>query len=196
MELVLDTNKRYTFADYLTWIDEKRRELIDGIVKRMSPAPATNHQRASLNVASEIRIRLKKSKCQIFVAPFDVRLLENQSDTTSDKIYTVVQPDICVICDPKKIDERGCLGAPDMIAEIVSPGNAKHDVEVKFALYEKHGVREYWLVFPHEKSISTFILDENGKYQHAGMYAGDSQIPLRISENISIDLAEVFDFET
>jgi len=163
MELQLDLTKRYNFADYLTWADDKRRELIDGFIKMMTPAPSTNHQRIEISLAREISWFLKKKKCEVFIAPFDVRLLNSGNEKENEKIFTIVQPDICVICDRSKLDEKGCVGSPDMIVEIVSPSNTKHDTEDKFRLYEKHGVREYWIVFPYEKTINVFLLGDAGK---------------------------------
>jgi len=188
----LDLSKRYTFADYLTWIDDKRRELIDGFVKLMTPAPLSIHQIVSVNLTGILWNYFRKKKCKVFDAPFDVRLPKN-GEKENDSIYTIVQPDICVICDPSKIDRRGCLGAPDFIIEIISEGNSKHDVETKFKLYEQHGVREYWMVYPEAKSVHTFVLNDNGKYENAGIYAEDSKAKVNIFEDFYIDLGEVFE---
>jgi len=195
MEIVLNPNQRYTFADYLTWIDDKRRELIDGFVKLMSPAPNSLHQITEINLASEIQQFLKKKQCKVFVAPFDVRLPKN-GETDGDKIYTVVQPDICIVCDISKIDKRGCLGVPDLIIEIVSPSNLRHDIETKFQLYQKHGVREYWVVFPKEKIINVFIINQQGKYELVGMFAEDAIVPVNIfNGELQIDLKDIFEDE-
>ncbi len=195
MEIVLNPNQRYTFADYLTWIDDKRRELIDGFVKLMSPAPNSLHQITEINLASEIQQFLKKKQCKVFVAPFDVRLPKN-GETDGDKIYTVVQPDICIVCDISKIDKRGCLGVPDLIIEIVSPSNLRHDIETKFQLYQKHGVREYWVVFPKEKIINVFIINLQGKYELVGMFAEDAIVPVNIfNGELQIDLKDIFEDE-
>jgi len=192
MELQLDLTKRYTYADYLTWIDDKRRELIDGFIKMMTPAPRTIHQEILGNIDFILKSYLKKKKCKIYFAPFDVRFPKN-GDKDGDKIFTVVQPDICVICDLSKIDEKGCIGAPDLIIEITSD-NQKHDVETKFQLYQNQGVREYWIVFPSEKTVSVFLLNEKGKYEIIGMYAEDSKVPVNIfNGDLLIDLAEVFE---
>jgi len=188
----LDLTKRYTFADYLTWFDDIRRELIDGLVKLMSPAPLRKHQRISWILSMKIGNFLNMKKCQAYYSPFDVRLPKN-GEKGDNEIYTVVQPDICIICDLSKLDDRGCLGAPDMIIEIVSTGNPKHDVETKYKLYEQHGVREYWIVFPYEKTVSVFVLSEKGKYENVGMYADDSKVKVNIFEDLYIDLAEVFE---
>jgi len=193
MELQLDLTKRYTFADYLTWLDDSRRELIDGFVRLLFPAPSKSHQRIEVNIVTVINTFLKRKKCQVFVSPFDVRLLKN-GEINSNQIDTVVQPDICVICDLSKLDEKGCLGAPDMIVEIVSPSNSKHDVKTKFELYQRHGVREYWIVFPNDKAVNVFLLDDAGKYQLVGMYAEDAKVPVNIfNGDLEIDLTEIFE---
>jgi len=115
--LNLDLNKRYTYADYITWLDDKRRELIDGFVSLMTPAPALKHQAISGKLYLSFGNYLIRKNCKIFHAPFDVRL-PNNDDKDDDKVYTVVQPDITVICDKQKLDKRGCIGAPDLIVEI------------------------------------------------------------------------------
>jgi Uma2 family endonuclease len=193
MELQLDLTKRYTFADYLTWFDHKRRELIDGFIKMMTPTPRRIHQDLSGNLYFVFKKHLKRKDCKIYSAPFDVRLPEN-GEKSDNKIYTVVQPDLCIICDPSKLDDKGCLGAPDMIIEIVSISNSKYDVEDKFQLYQKHGILEYWIVFPYEKTINVFFLDELGKYQLIGMFAEDSKIPVNIFKgDLIVDLSEIFE---
>ena len=193
MELHLDLKKRYTFSDYLTWLDDKRRELFNGFVKLMSPAPSSAHQSIESNLHREISWYLKKKKCKIFTAPFDVRLPNGENEKRNDQIFTVVQPDISVICDVSKIDAKGCLGPPDLIVEIVSPATAKRDVEEKFLIYQKHGVREYWIVFPEDRSLSVFLLDKDNKYQLVGMYANDTKVKVNIFEDLLIDLAEIFE---
>ncbi|MDR3180462.1 MAG: Uma2 family endonuclease, partial [Prevotellaceae bacterium] len=119
MELSLDLTKRYTYADYYTWWDNTRRELLHGLIKLMSPAPAPPHQQIIIDLGSELRhlIKKNKGKCKVFPAPFDVRLPKN-GEKEDAKIDTVVQPDLCIVCDPSKLDRRGCLGAPDFIAEV------------------------------------------------------------------------------
>jgi Uma2 family endonuclease len=189
--LNLDLNKRYTYADYLTWLDDKRRELYNGFIKLMTPAPSRKHQKVSTKFTRIIDNFLTGRDCEIYHAPFDVRLYNGSKK--DEKIDTVVQPDICVICDLSKLDERGCLGAPDFIIEIVSPGNSKKDVKDKFEIYQKYGVREYWIVNPNDENVSVFVLDEEGKYQLKSMYAGDEKIPVNIfTGDLEIDMAEVF----
>jgi len=192
MDLILDYNKRYTYADYLTWVDDKMRELINGFIKLMSPAPAAPHQIVSGNLYGDFRTIVKKYKrnCLVFYAPFDVRLPEN-GETDNDKIYTVVQPDICVVCDLSKIDKRGCLGAPDLIVEIQSPATAKYDLNEKFNLYEKSGVREYWIVFPYDETIQVFLLQSDGKYDKGTLYETGS-VPVSIFSGEEIEIESIF----
>jgi Uma2 family endonuclease len=191
MELSLDLNKRYTYADYLTWLDDRRRELVNGFIKMMTPAPKVQHQRINGNLFGELRdiIKKHKGKCEVFHAPFDVRLPEN-GEREDRLIDTVVQPDICIVCNPLKLDERGCLGAPDMIAEILSFSTAKYDTTVKFRLYETAGVREYWIVYPSE-GIEVFILQPDGKYDEGTRYES-GKVPIHIFGGEEIDLKDIF----
>ncbi len=193
MELQLNINERYSFADYLLWIDDKRRELINGFIKMMSPAPLSEHQKISFNISGEFYLFHKKNKtnCAFFEAPFDVRLPTN-GEKEDNKIFTVVQPDIVIICDKNKLDKRGCLGAPDFIIEIISKSTAKKDMEDKYNLYEQHGVKEYWIVFPHEEVIQKFVLESN-TYIKKGTFAKEDKIPVHIfKDKLKIDLKDVF----
>ncbi len=189
--LSLDLNKRYTFADYLTWFDDKRRELFEGFIKLMSPAPTRNHQEISRDIFLEIEYFLKKKKCKVYHAPFDVRF-PNDNEKTDDKIFTVLQPDICIICDLSKLDEKGCIGAPDFIAEIVSPSSLKNDLKDKFEIYEKSGVREYWIIRPDEKTVTVFI-NNNLKYEFVKTYTQEDKASVNIfNGELIIDLEDVF----
>ena len=195
MELSLDLNKRYTYADYLTWLDDKTRELIHGFIHEMSPAPRLTHARVSNNIYRllDAVISKYKGKCEVFTAPFDVRF-PKQGETADDKIDTVVQPDICVICDSSKLDERGCCGAPDMIVEIISPSTMKKDITKKFYLYETSGVKEYWVVHPGDKAVHVFILQEDGKYDAGTLYDWEGKVPVHIFDNYPIDWRDIFSF--
>ena len=192
MELQLDLNKKYTYADYLTWFDDKRRELYNGFIKMMTPAPALRHQAVLGNLYLEFGNFLRKKKnCKVFPAPFDLRL--PKKDKKNKEIFTVLQPDLTIVCDPKKLDDKGCVGAPDMVIEITSPSTAKKDITEKFAIYEESGVKEYWIVHPHEQTVSVFLLDEKSKYQLKKMYAGDAKIEVNIFKGkLIIDLLEIF----
>ncbi|MCL2245872.1 MAG: Uma2 family endonuclease [Lentimicrobiaceae bacterium] len=190
--LNLEGVKRYTYADYLTWFDDVRRELIRGFVHLMS-APNLLHSQLSqiINWFLLSFVKQNKGQCQIFHAPFDVRLPKN-NETADDKIINVVQPDICVVCDLSKLDERGCIGAPDLIVEVLSPSTSQKDWGDKFYLYEESGVREYWIVDPKVKAISIFLLQTNGKYDDGTVYTGAQKAPVHIFEGLEIDLRELF----
>ena len=194
MELTLDLNKRYTYADYLTWLDDKMRELIHGFIKVMSPAPLRIHADVSVNVFRHLDAIVKKNngKCKVYYAPFDVRLPKN-GETSHDKIDTVVQPDICVICDLSKLDKRGCCGAPDMIVEVLSPSTARKDMTEKFNLYEEHGVKEYWIAYPESEAIHVFLLQEDGKYNAGTLYEFEGKVPVHLFGDYLIDLKDIFE---
>ena len=188
--------QRYSYADYLTWTDDKMWELIDGIVYAFS-APFLKHARATATFFGKTwsHINRRKGKCEIFTAPFDVRLPIN-GETVDNKIYNVVQPDICVICDPSKLDERGCIGAPDLIVEVISPSTCKKDINLKLHLYEKTGVKEYWVVYPNDKAVTVFLLQPNGNYDEGTTYElinGATKVPVRTLEGLVIELDELFE---
>ena len=191
--LTLDETKRYTYADYLTWLDDKRRELIDGFIHLMS-APMRRHAHALSELGYSIQsfIKKRKGKCRIYQAPFDVRLPLHGS-TDDDKIYDVVQPDICVICDLSKLDDKGCVGAPDLIVEVLSPSTLKYDWNYKFNLYEAAGVREYWIVNPKTKEATVFLLQPDGQYDLGTVYDYNQKAPVSILKGLEIDLNEIFE---
>ena len=191
--LQLDAYKRYTYADYLTWLDDKRREIIDGFYHLMS-APLRRHAHviSTLNTRIFNFIEQNQGKCRTYVAPFDVRLPLHGS-TDDDKVYDVLQPDICVICDLSKLDERGCIGAPDLVVEVLSPSSMKYDWNRKFNRYEAAGVREYWIVDPETKRATVFILQSNGEYDMGVTYKNDQKIPVFIFEGLEIDLSTLFE---
>lgn len=188
----LDFTKTYSYADYLSWKIEDLVEIIKGKIMKMSPAPLTEHQIISREVSMPIAAYLYRKKCQLFEAPFDVRL-PLKGKNNDDEIFTVVQPDICVICDRSKIDRRGCLGAPDLIIEILSAATAERDMKDKYEVYEEAGVREYWLVHPAERTLIVFDLNENGKYQLRGMYTKADIVKVGIFDDLNINLQEVFE---
>jgi Uma2 family endonuclease len=185
----LDLNKTYTYTDYLTWQFKERVELIKGKILKMSPAPSRLHQKTVVKLTSRIDNFLEGKKCEVYSAPFDVRLPKNNSDSNT---YTVVQPDLCIICDQSKLDEKGCVGAPDMVIEILSPKTAKKDIKDKFQLYEENGVREYWIVSPEIGMVDVFILKEDNKYHLKGKYADDDFVKVNIFEGLEINLSEIF----
>jgi Uma2 family endonuclease len=158
MSLPLRDPHRHTYGEYCSWSEDQRYELIDGMAYAMAPAPTRQHQRLTFELAREIANGLGKSGCEVNVAPFDVRLQDG--DEADEDIDTVVQPDISVVCDPSKLDDRGCRGAPDWIIEVLSAGSAGNDQVRKLALYERHGVKEYWLVHPVDRVVTIYRLEE------------------------------------
>lgn len=188
----LDLSKYYTYADYLQWRFEETVELIKGKIFKMSPAPSMYHQKISTKLLSRIEYALGHRNCNVFHAPFDVRLPLPKGKKTDDKIITVVQPDICIICDESKLDQRGCLGPPDWIIEIISPGTAQKDIKDKFEIYEASGVKEYWIVYPVEQHIHIYTLNNEGIYEGHKPYAKADSIRPRTFPNLSINLNDVF----
>lgn len=190
----LDSNKIYSYADYLTWHIKEAVELIKGKVMLMSPAPNVKHQTISGNLHGICYSFFHHKKCRLFVAPFDVRLYNRKKSLLSSQdIHTVVQPDLCVICNPEFLDEQGCNGAPDWIIEILSKGNSKLEMKIKYQLYQEAGVQEYWLVYPEHNAIHQFVLDDNGCYQLKNMYADDDKATPALFPELAIDLIEVFE---
>jgi Uma2 family endonuclease len=191
--ILLDHSQRYTYADYLTWLDDIRRELINGFIHIMS-APVRIHARLSTKITNRIFNFIEKNKglCEVYHAPFDVRFPADGA-IEDDKIYDVVQPDVCVICDLSKLDYRGCMGAPDLMVEVLSPSTSKKDKTKKFNLYEKNGVREYWMVDPDKKKVNVFILQTNGKYDSGAEYVPPQSAPVHIFNGLIIDLEELFE---
>jgi Uma2 family endonuclease len=180
----------YTYADYLKWQFEERLELFRGKIFKLS-APNTNHQVILANTLVLFAAFLKKKPCKVFIAPFDVRLpVKNQKK--DDEVTTVVQPDLCIVCDESKIDSRGCCGAPDLVIEVLSPGNSKKEINLKYELYEEAGVKEYWIVNPVEENIVVFILNEEGKFSGLKMYAGEDIIRSVAVPGLNINVPEIF----
>ena len=182
----LSKEKHYTYDDYCQWDDGNRYELIEGIPYMMSPAPITVHQRISGRLHREIADYLKGKTYEIFSAPFDVCLngLGNDDDT-------VIQPDLCVICNPSKIDDKGCNGAPDFVIEILSPSTAKHDCFIKYHLYRSAEVREYWIVDPETKTIQMHIFETN-RY-NAAAYGDTEKISVHVLDDCEIYLKDIFE---
>ncbi len=187
------TETKYTYGDYYYWPDNERWELIYGIAYCMSPAPSRSHQKFSGELFRQISNYLINKPCEVYDAPFDVRFPEaNESD---NDIETVVQPDISVICDESKLDERGCRGAPDLIIEITSPSTISKDIKEKFYLYEQHGVKEYWIVHASEKYIEVFKINSDGKYGRPEIYVEHDKIKVDVLKGLTIDLSLVFEKE-
>ena len=188
-EPIIEYGMHYTYADYINFTYNEMVEVIRGKIFRMSPAPSTMHQRISGNLYFSIRKYLDNKSCKSFTAPFDVILpVKGKDFLQSDKI---VQPDIVIICDPEKIREKGCFGAPDLIIEIISPFTSKKDIQLKYEIYEESGVKEYWIVEPIHQTIEVFILHDES-YKRVTTYVQDDIIHCITIQGLSIDMKEVF----
>jgi len=195
--VVVYGKKRYSYADYLSWTDGKMWEIIDGVVYAFS-APLRKHAAATISFLKKALpfVSRRKGQCKIYTAPFDVRLPIN-GEIADDKIYDIVQPDICIVCDPSKLDEKGCIGAPDLVVEVISPSTSRRDLNLKFSLYERAGVCEYWVVYPNDKAVTVFLLQPEGKYNEGATYEvvnGATKVPVQTLEGLEINLEELFEY--
>ncbi len=188
-----DLSGTYSYADYLSWTWDEMAELIDGKVFKMSPAPTSLHQKVSMELSRQISSFLLGKKCQVFAAPFDVRLPKVNQSKKDKEITTVLQPDLCVICDVSKIDEKGCLGAPDWVIEILSKHSSDRDLRQKFDAYEKAGVGEYWVVHPSEQTLLVYVL-KHGEYTGTRKpFVKGDKVPSVTLPDLAIDLDLVFE---
>ncbi|MBD8083183.1 Uma2 family endonuclease [Chryseobacterium caseinilyticum] len=190
---LLDLNKTYSYADYLHWKFKERVELIKGKILKMSPAPNLVHQTVSKNINIILHQYLNGKTCQYFYAPADVVLVDMKKSMQENKdIFTVVQPDLFVVCDLQKIaDGKKCVGAPDLVIEILSPGNSQKEMDTKFDLYQEAGVSEYWLVYPEERSINIFVLQE-GKYIGLKPFSDGQLLTSTLFPDLKVETGEVF----
>ncbi|ACM60129.1 Uma2 family endonuclease [Caldicellulosiruptor bescii] len=183
--------KLYTYADYLQLPQDARVELIDGIIYDMSPAPSRVHQEIVIELATLIKNYLKSSNkpCKVYTAPFDVVLIEEGQD--EKQATNVVQPDISIICDKKKLTEKGCVGVPEMIIEVVSQNNPAHDYIRKLNLYTQFGVKEYWIVNPYEQNIFVYVYRPETGYSYPKVYTFNDKIKVSLFEDLMIDFAQI-----
>ncbi len=188
MELAVQ--QPFTWQDYLQLSDDEHYELIYGDFYAMSPAPIRLHQEISGELSRQIGNHLLNHPCSVYTAPFDVRLPARNED--ADTTTTIVQPDISIICDPKKLDKQGCVGSPDFIAEIISPSTAAHDNITKTALYEDFGVREYWIIHPVDHLVTVRTLGNNNCFAPPEIHDGKGCLALAILPDLSIDLDLLF----
>ncbi len=186
-------NGIYTYADYLTWKFEQTVELFKGKILQMA-APSRRHQRISREINGIFYNHFKTHRCEFYAAPFDVRLYNKTKSKKANKdIFSVVQPDISIICDLEKLDDKGCLGAPDLIIEILSPGNSSKEMKLKKALYEEAGVGEYLIFDPEHENVFQFHLTEAEVYSPATIYVNDDIFTSVIFPDLSFDLKGIFE---
>lgn len=185
----IEPNKQYTVKDIQQW--DGQWELIEGI-PFLSASPSRYHQTVSRRLLTSLETHLKGKNCEVFAAPFDVYLSEN-IEMDYDHHKNAVQPDVFIVCDPSKIQDRGVKGAPDWVGEIISPTTAKMDRLKKFNLYEKFGVPEYWLISPYEQTIEIFIIDHNNRYVRKGVYGPEDIITLQSLEDFDLDVSGLFE---
>ena len=181
---------RYTFADVLTWEEKERIEIINGEAFMMA-TPSRIHQGIVAELTRQFGNYLEGKQCRVYPAPFAVRLFEREGDSPDD-VDTMVEPDLSIVCDKNKLDQRGCKGAPDMVIEILSPSSLRHDRLVKLNLYQRAGVREYWIVDPEAASAQVFLLDETGRFCAGIRYGRETTIPVTVLDGCSIDFRKVF----
>ena len=184
MAFALEKDKHYTYGDYLTWPDDVRCELIDGVVYMMSPAPILAHQDVAGEIFFQAKQALRGKPCRAMIAPLDVRL--PRSAEADEETDVVVQPDVLVVCDANKLDRRGVRGAPDWVVEVLSPSSASRDQIEKRRIYERHGVLEYWLVHPTDRILTVYLL-QNGEYGKPDIFKLEGSIAVAVVPGLSID---------
>jgi Uma2 family endonuclease len=187
----IDASLTYSYANYLNWLFPERVELIKGKIFKMSPAPSRVHQEVAGSIFLNLGIFLKDKPCKVYSAPFDVRF---PKESKADKdVFTVLQPDICVICDKSKLDARGCIGAPDLVVEVLSPGNSKMELLNKYKVYEEFGVKEYWVVSQSDQNILIYTLNDMGKFQPSKIFTLSEKITSSVLPGFELALDDVFE---
>ena len=181
---------KYSFADCLTWGESVRAEIIDGEVYLMSP-PKTQHQRVLMALAAQLHNYLDGKRCEVFPAPFGVRLFEETGDNP-ENVDTMVEPDVSVVCEPDQLDEYGCKGAPAMVIEILSPSTQRHDRITKFNLYQKARVKEYWIVDPISQTVQVFLLNDVGFLCPHEAYGKEDTAKVNVLDGCLVELNKVF----
>lgn len=189
--MALSQEKHYTYADLLSWDDDPTRyELYNGQLRALS-APTHIHQMILTELLTQIHVYLRNKHCRIYPTPFDIRLFEQKRDHP-ETVTTVVQPDLCVVCDnDKKVDRQGVHGAPDLVIEILSPSTKQYDCLIKFKLYQQAGVREYWIVDPDKQLVLVYTLAD-GQYYVPEIYTAKDTVPVGVLEDCNVNLASVF----
>lgn len=186
----LDPNGVYSYADYLLWKFSERLELLRGKILKMA-APTWQHQRAVTRLSTRFTNFFEENPCEVFASPFDVRLAKKPADPAG-KTYTVLQPDVVVLCDRGKLSKTGCIGAPDLVVEVLSPGNSEREMRLKFELYEEAGVREYWLVQLDSQATFVYVLGADGKFTTGRPFTYHEPIRSTIFPGLEVDPKDIF----
>lgn len=188
----LPKEERYTLSDALTWDEREHIELLEGTPIMMAP-PSRAHQEISGALFAQLHNYLEGKKCRVYAAPFAVRLFERPGDQP-ENVDTLVEPDLSVVCDPDKLDDIGCKGAPDLIIEVLSPSTQRHDRLTKYNLYERAGVPEYWIVSPDERTVQVSVLTD-GRYRVLEVYTAQDVAKVHVLDGCFIELSRVFPTE-
>jgi len=186
----IDFSATYSYADYMRFAFDERMEIIKGRIFSMSPAPNRYHQKTFGKIYVPLFNFLEGKRCEVYGAPFDVRLPKKSKEDAA--IFTVVQPDVVVVCDPNKLDKLGCIGAPDIVVEILSPGNNKKELQNKYEVYEESGVKEYWIVSISDQTFFKYILNEEGKFVPTKLLTTGDVVTTPILPGFTLDLEMVF----
>jgi Uma2 family endonuclease len=184
-------DRLHLYRDYREWPEDERWELIDGVAWNMSPAPSMAHQVIVTELVHSIRSFLGKGGCRVFAAPFDVLLPESPGQAEDD-VANVVQPDLAVICGPSRLRPFGCFGPPDWIIEILSPYTSRRDMVAKLSLYERHGVREYWVIDPGNRFVHVYVRGEDGRYPEPSLFVGAATVRSNVCAGFEMKLEELF----
>lgn len=188
-----EEKQSYTYADYLSWPEDVRAEIIEGSLY-MKAAPSRIHQKISIELSRQIANYLVGKDCEVYPAPFHVVLNLDDENDREQESKNVVEPDISIICDSSLLDDTGCKGTPDMIIEIISPSAGRKDKLEKFNKYEQAGLREYWIVEPQEKMVSIFTLQENMRFGRPDLYSSEDRVKVSIFKDLFIELDKVLDY--
>ena len=189
----VNPKQKYSYKDYLGWPEDERWELINGVPYDMSPAPRIIHQEICMNLGRKLADFFDDKPCRLMFAPVDVILKKDWDDAKDDEaeVDTVVQPDLLVVCDPGKFTERNCNGAPDLVVEILSPSTGYKDMTIKYKIYEKNGVKEYWIVNPDLQTIMIHTLEED-RFSKPLTYRGEEILKSPLLPDLELDLKAVW----
>ena len=185
-------DRKYTYADYLKFPDDERWEIIEGI-PYMQSAPTWQRQSISRELMLQFGEYLRDKQCQVFAAPFDLRLPEVEARDNDEDVTNVYQPDLLVICDKSRLKGTGYYGVPSLVIEILSPSTVRIDRLLKFNVYEKAGVKEYWIVEPDTKLVNVFVLQDNSRYGRIELYTENDHVKVSVFPELVIDLSGIFD---